>query len=1061
MAFFARFKRPGVYLPGLMLAAGAGLTFAAWVLFENWLVALIVALSVLLIVLIVLVVRMLIGREREERLDRGLEAPGEMEARRAIESRSATRRGLQETFRDALAEIRNRLQAGVNELPWVLVLGATGSGKSSLLAESGLDLPAEYARSRVLGPTQNLEFYLANEAIMLDTPGRYLDGDESDSEEWETLLKLLRSARPDCPIDGVIFALPVPTLLSGTDEELWRLAHQLRRRLNELEDSLGELAPVYLVLTKSDVLEGFVETAERLSRNHVEGAFGWTNDQRDVVEESGVNRAFAQISERLDRFLPELILGEPDPERRRSLFLLPQELREVGYRVSRFLGEAFKPSVYMREKPFLRGVYLVSSHPEGATMSPSLQRLGHAWARTDHGGARSSGLFLRDLFLEIIVGDEGVAVPGSRLGPLGRRLVLGLGAGACLLAIAVWSFSFASNYQGTHRLETLARLMQSTDPPLGDFERMRVAIGEEAASVAGFANTVGFRRLGSVVGRARQNFVVAFGTHYDRPTKQRLAQAARRRDDRALEAIVVLAEDLAFLSNPEEASVPDFSGYTPLRVQDKPEAYAAAYGAYGLWLAEPDLLVLRREGQDVFDGVADQMLDVNRLETLTRSPSGSYPSVSYPQGLGARDEESERIPGMYTKAGFDGLVSLVLSRYESSPSASPGKLKRFRRTYAERFDRSWRRHFLEAPELARPYAEVKQSPYLTLIAQLEEHTAADVEREEGEPAWIEILREARAIISLDPETPAPWLEYMAALDTVAIDVENAQTLGPAAVSLARDVAEGQPNSFVDALQTVRKIVPRGGDAAASSKLRKLLELPVLNGFSAVGTAALAELDKSWNKNIAGPYGSTCDERCLQSLYGPGGEFDGFKETLLLSFFSEAGPTSLLEDRALPFGPEFLAWMENGANLQRRVPGGFIGNSVPVRVRAVPAQVTDLSGLRAKRVELRLDCPDGPQEFIYKSGDHAETFGWTPACDQLTLRVVLARLGETREHRLERAWHGPFALPDFLKAGTSAGGGRLGWDLRDGSLGVLVRYRIESGQELREMAHRRPPSSLGS
>lgn len=1065
-------RNPRVAIPLLILLSVGGLAGLARLLFKNWLIALIVALAVLLIVLVVLVVRMLIGREREDRLERGLEAPEQAEAASESATRRSARSTLQATFREALSEIRTRLRAGVNELPWYLLLGETGSGKTLLLEQSGLDVPAAYARSRVFGPTQALDFYLANEAIMLDTAGRYFDGGEADGEEWQTLLRLLRSSRPDCPIDGVIFTLPIPTLLGSSPDDLRARAHQLRRRLNELEDTLGVIAPVYLLLTKADRLEGFVEVARRLPQDKARGAFGWTNDRRDVVEESAVAEGFAEICERLDRFLPELILGEPEPRRQRSIFMLPQDLEAVGRGVRQFVAEAFKPSVYKYEKPFLRGVYLVCSRAEGGTLSPSLQRLGHEWARTQH-AEEPGGCFLRDLFMEIIVGDEGVAVPGSRLGPLARRVLVGAGLAVGLVALIVWGLSFADNYSGSHRLATSARLVQSSDPPLPDVDELRAAIEEEGARAQSLRNRLGFGRLERAVERARRNFVRAFDRHYEDPTKERLAEALRRRDDRAIEAAVVLAADLDFLAGGAVAGsvAPDLSAYFSPRIRE-PERYAGSYRAYVSWLSEGERVEAVRDEQELFERVADLILDLRRLEELTRSPAGSYPSVSYPRGLepASDDPPPERLPGIYTRHGFDGLVSGLLEAYERSGAMSPGKLGRFRRTYLERFERGWRRHLLDAPELARPDAAVKESPYLALVDQLEENTSVELPWDDGVPEWMEMIHEVRADgreveaeEAAEPEGgSAPWSEYLAALENVAIDVEDARTRRSHALSLVRDVAGGEPNSFADALSTVREIMPRGADATASAKLRKLLELPILNGFSAVADSALAELDESWRQRIAEPFGSACDERCLAALYGQGGELERFRRDEIEPFYGDAGPKPLLAERGLPFGPDFLAWMENGSALQRRLPaaGGFGATRVPVRVRGIPSRVDDPSGLLAKRVELRLRCPEGPQVFSYRAGSQPHTFSWTSACDELTLRVVLARSGETGERQLQRTWRGPFALPSFLQQGTPSGAGRLGWELVEGDLSVLVRYEILSGQELREMAHRTPPGSMG-
>src|SRR5262245_36716477 len=130
------------WLPGSMrqvptlASLGAGLIAVALGLWtQNWLSALLVALSVLLAVLVVLLIRVLIQRERQEQLVRGLDSPrpaAQGFATPAGARPTSVSASLEERFRDALAEIREHFgtREGVYELPWFLVLGDVGAGKS-------------------------------------------------------------------------------------------------------------------------------------------------------------------------------------------------------------------------------------------------------------------------------------------------------------------------------------------------------------------------------------------------------------------------------------------------------------------------------------------------------------------------------------------------------------------------------------------------------------------------------------------------------------------------------------------------------------------------------------------------------------------------------------------------------------------------------------------------------------------------------------------------------------------------------------------------------------------
>ena len=144
----------------------------------------------------------------------------------------------------------------------VLIRGEPGSGKSALLRESGFELPAEFARLPAPGPTRDCDFWLANEAILLDTSGRYSRSEEAaDRSEWRSLLRLVRGARPGMPVNGVVVAVPATSLLGRSASDVEENARQLRRTLNEIIDELGVDAPIYIAVTKVDLVDGFVELA--------------------------------------------------------------------------------------------------------------------------------------------------------------------------------------------------------------------------------------------------------------------------------------------------------------------------------------------------------------------------------------------------------------------------------------------------------------------------------------------------------------------------------------------------------------------------------------------------------------------------------------------------------------------------------------------------------------------------------------------------------------------------------------------------------------------------------
>src|SRR5690606_8286233 len=148
---------------------------------------------------------------------------------------------LRHRFKQALRTLRSsslyrgRSEKWRNELPWYLLLGPQGSGKTSLLDFSGLDFPLNRGENQRLtkdvSGTRYADWYFADHAVLIDTAGRYLTQPDAqiDRSAWDTLLGLLRKRRAR-PLNGVLVNIPVELLLGDNELELENLARQFRQR---------------------------------------------------------------------------------------------------------------------------------------------------------------------------------------------------------------------------------------------------------------------------------------------------------------------------------------------------------------------------------------------------------------------------------------------------------------------------------------------------------------------------------------------------------------------------------------------------------------------------------------------------------------------------------------------------------------------------------------------------------------------------------------------------------------------------------------------------------------
>ncbi len=234
------------------------------------------------------------------------------------------------------------------DLPWYAFIGAPGSGKTTALVNSGLKFPLEQRMGkgalRGVGGTRNCDWWFTDEAVFLDTAGRYTtqDSDASaDSAAWSEFLKLLRQYRRRRPMNGIILTISAQDLMTlGPDG---RTAHvsAARRRLDELNQELRVQLPVYVFVTKCDLVAGFSEYFGDLTAEGRAQVWGVTFSRQETMGGAGRQGARPELDAlmvRLNERLYARLEEETDARRRTKVFGFPQQmaaLAPAGERVRR------------------------------------------------------------------------------------------------------------------------------------------------------------------------------------------------------------------------------------------------------------------------------------------------------------------------------------------------------------------------------------------------------------------------------------------------------------------------------------------------------------------------------------------------------------------------------------------------------------------------------------------------------------------------------------------------------------------------------------------------------
>ncbi|MDR0217527.1 MAG: type VI secretion system membrane subunit TssM [Enterobacteriaceae bacterium] len=273
----------------------------------------------------------------------------------------------------------------VYQLPWYLVIGAPSSGKTTVLSNSGLNFPLlDYFGKADLYSIRDMNscnWWFTNDAVLLDTAGRYTIQDKSssrlDKKEWQVFIKLLKKYRPRQPLNGVIITVSVEDLLNSSAESRDKQAYMIRRRLYELHERLKIQFPIYVLLTKTDLLKGFTAYFTNVDKAAREQIWGFTFPQ-DKRNDLGIQTIFeeqySQLQQRLDLELPHILLNESDPRQCAESYLFPQEFAALRPQIRQYLEIVFTRSGF--KIPFYpRGIYFTSGTQKGVSIDQVMEKL--------------------------------------------------------------------------------------------------------------------------------------------------------------------------------------------------------------------------------------------------------------------------------------------------------------------------------------------------------------------------------------------------------------------------------------------------------------------------------------------------------------------------------------------------------------------------------------------------------------------------------------------------------------------------------------------------------------
>ncbi len=419
-------------------------------------------------------VRQLRAGRAAAQLSTGIVAADTSDTRRATEEVAA----LNERFQEAVSVLRKsgsgRGRQSLYQLPWYIIIGPPGSGKTTALANSGLRFPLSdrfgTEALRGVGGTRNCDWWFTDEAILLDTAGRYTTQDSqaaNDKVAWEGFLDLLKKHRRRRPINGVLVAISASDLMTLSDQDRLAHARAIKQRIQELDSHFGIRFPVYLLLTKCDLIAGFMEFFEDLGNDERAQVWGITlplDEHADQPTDSQTfDTQFDALLARLDGRLLARLHEERDLRRRSLIFGFPRQLASLKATINDFVTEIFTGSRF-EHAPLLRGLYLTSGTQEGAPIDRLMGAMARTFGLDQRGVApfvgRGRSYFITRLLREVVFQESGIAGTNRRLERRMAWAQRGAYAAVILLGVAVIAGWFVSYYRNSAMLAETSGLVE-------------------------------------------------------------------------------------------------------------------------------------------------------------------------------------------------------------------------------------------------------------------------------------------------------------------------------------------------------------------------------------------------------------------------------------------------------------------------------------------------------------------------------------------------------------------------------------------------------------------------
>jgi len=259
---------------------------------------------------------------------------------------------------------RDKRKRKIRKLPWYLVLGGPQSGKKSVIKNTGLSFvrPEHFGEEAVnyINQFPDFEWWFSEKSVLID-PMTY--DAEADMSSWKRFVKLLKRERKNKPLSGIILPFSMIDLMQYSNQARQDFIQSISLYIREIYSTFKSLVPVYFVFTKCDLVEGFLEFFNDMSKEELRQVWGMTfpiqncNDLQSI--QTQFHQKYADLVGQLNKRIMWSMSSEKSPRGRELIHAFPQQMQLLEKPIQHFIVELFG-AVRYHQALQVRGVYFTS-----------------------------------------------------------------------------------------------------------------------------------------------------------------------------------------------------------------------------------------------------------------------------------------------------------------------------------------------------------------------------------------------------------------------------------------------------------------------------------------------------------------------------------------------------------------------------------------------------------------------------------------------------------------------------------------------------------------------------